>query len=84
MSEIIFDEDVSFTHPLTPEVQVPDKGFEGWFYRKFPGGYYFKKTILYGIIILLFSITLFFVALARFNIQTDRIEFEDRTSTTEI
>lgn len=81
MSEITFDEDKSFGHTLESEIRVPETGFEGWFYKKFPGGYFFKRAILYGIIILLFTASIFFIALGRFNIQTSKIELEDRATT---
>lgn len=80
MSEVIFDEDKTLRYSLEPKVKIPTKGFEGWFYRTFPGEYYFKKTILLGVIILLFCIALVFIALGQFNIQKERIDFEDRSN----
>ncbi len=83
MSEITFDEDKTFQQSLEPETIIPKKGFEGWFFKKFPGGYLFKKSLLYGLVIVLFCIALFFIALGRFNIQTEKLKFQDRVNNTQ-
>ncbi len=78
MTEVIFDEDRTMLQPLPSEIKIPDKGFEGWFYKKFPGGYYFKKALLIGIIATLFGASLILFALGRFNIDQERQTFEER------
>ncbi len=84
MSEVIFEEDKSDLRPLPPEVQVPTTGFEGWFYRKFPGGYYFKKTILIGLILAIFFASLAFFALGQYNFKMSEIrDFDDRANDTQ-
>ena len=85
MSEVIFEEDRTDLHPLPPEIQVPTTGFEGWFYKKFPGGYYFKKTLLIGIIIAIFGASLAFFALGRYNFEVEELRsFDERANDTRI
>lgn len=80
MSEIIFDEDTELSHPFIPTAQAQSKGFENWFYTKFPGSYKFKRAILFGIALILFALTFYFIGLGRFNIQTEKLDFQDRTN----
>ena len=84
MNEIVFDEDKSMLKPLPPEIKIPDKGFEGWFYKKMPGGYFFKKALLIGIIVALFAAALMFFALGRFNVEMENDTFEERAKSTRI
>lgn len=78
MTEVIFDEDRTILQPLPSEIKIPETGFEGWFYRKFPGGYYFKKALLLGIIAALFGASLILFALGRFNLDQENQTFEER------
>ncbi len=78
MTEVIFDEDRTLLHQLPSEIKIPDTGFEGWFYKKFPGSYYFKKALLIGIIAILFGASLIIFSLGRFNIQQEQQTFEQR------
>ena len=85
MSEIVFEEDTTDLKPLPPEIEVPTTGFEGWFYRKFPGGYYLKKTILIGIIFALFFASLAFFALGRYNFKMEEVKsFDELTNETDL
>lgn len=78
MSEVIFDEDRTILKPLPPEQKQPETGLEGWIYKLLPGSYPFKRALLIGIIISLFTASFVFFALGRLNIQLDRETFEER------
>ncbi len=69
---------------LPPEIVVPDAGFEGWFYKKVPGGYFFKKTLLIGIIVALFALSLILFSLGRFNLREEDAGFQERAQQTNI
>lgn len=85
MSTIEFDEDRTYIHSLPPEHTVPDKGFEGWFYKRFPGTFLFKRSILLLTIVLLFIISFIFAGLGRYNTEKDRIrDFQERAVQTKI
>jgi hypothetical protein len=83
MTEVIFDEDTSMLQPLPPEIKIPDKGFEGWFYKKFPGGYFFKKALLIAVIVALFAASFVFFALGKLNVDGPK-SFEERAKSTRI
>ena len=49
-----------------------------------PGGYFFKKALLIGIIVALFAAALMFFALGRFNVEMENDTFEERAKSTRI
>jgi hypothetical protein len=80
-----FDEDKTILKPLDSEIKIPEKGFEGWFYKKFPGRFLVKRVILITIIILLFIISFILVSLGKYNIdEKNRALFEDRVKATKL
>lgn len=80
-----FDEDKTILKPLNSAIKIPEKGFEGWFYKKFPGSVMVKKLILVTIIVLLFVISFILVILGRYNIdEKNKALFEDKVRATKL
>lgn len=83
--DVVFDEDKSMLHALPPETAVPDTGFEGWFYKKVPGSYLFKKLLLIGIIIAIFAAAIALFALGRYNFKMEELKsFDERANATRL
>ncbi len=84
MSAIEFDEDKSILQPLESEIKVPDKGFEGWFYRKIPGSLNLKRNILILIIFILFSVSTVFFVMSRYNVVMKDENYFNRVDNTKL
>ena len=80
-----FDEDRSILKPMKSAIEIPEKGFEGWFYKKFPGRFVIKRVILILIILSLFLISFILISLGKFNIdEKNKALFEDRVKATKL
>jgi hypothetical protein len=84
MSEVIFDEDRTILKPIQPKIDIPTTGLEGWFYKRMPGSYGFKRALLLTIIFALFTISFVLFALSRLNGQSARESFEERVEQNQI
>lgn len=66
--------------------KIPKKGFEAWFYKKFPGSLKFKRMFLVLIIVVMFSFSFFFFIKAGvINADEDSSQmFAERVSNTKL
>ncbi len=68
MKDVEFVEDKKFFSPLKKkDEKIPEKGFEGWFYKNVPGKYSAKRVALIVIVISLFVLSAVFLMLGRFT-----------------
>lgn len=75
-----FIEDKSILKPMESVHKIPEKGFEGWFYRNFPGKNKSKKLILISIIIAMFGASLIFLILAKYEQEPINTRYSEQTS----
>jgi len=71
MEGVEFDEDKSY-RSIPRQVPIPEKGIEGWIYRKFPGKYSFKKNLLIIIVLVIFFLAFIFFVLGFKNVNDDQ------------
>ena len=85
MTEIQFNEDEAYESKLRRQKPIPDKGIEGFIYKKIPGKYTYKKAGLILAIILVFVIAFIFFTLGLQNLGDEPEDsFDARVENTRI
>ena len=85
MNHIEFDEDKTLSKKSIQEDQLPQKGIEGWIYKKIPGSYLVKKIILISFILILFIVSILFIVLAGTEEKTEqKVDFQNRLKATQL
>lgn len=85
MKDVEFIEDKIYLSKLAPKEKIPQKGLEGWLYKKIPGKFLVKRTILIFFIFLLFVLSFVFFILGIYNQQDTQLsEFTQKGQTTNL
>lgn len=84
MSNIEFEEDKAYYSRIKRRDEVPDKGLEGYVYKKLPGKYSYKKAMLIIFILLLFIGSFVFFILGLYNVSSEDQSFQERVNSTRI
>lgn len=86
MEHIQFTEDTFVSKNKRQDSQIPQKGIEGWLYKKIPGSPIIKKIILLVFILLLFlvSVGIFIVTKTGQNIEDEQVNFQERIKSTQL
>jgi hypothetical protein len=80
---IQFEEDKAYVYRTERSKPIPEKGMEGWFYKKLPGKYSYKKNMLILIILGILFISFIFFILGIQNLgEIPDNTFDDRVSNT--
>lgn len=85
MEHIQFTDD-TYSKKSTRQTRVPDKGIEGWIYKKIPGSPIIKKIVIFLLIIILFAISIIVVLITRKEekVIEGKANFQERVKATQL
>ncbi len=84
MEHIQFTDD-TYSKKSTRQTRIPDKGIEGWLYKKIPGSPIIKKLILFLLVIILFAISIIMVLVTRKEeVIEGKANFQERIKATQL
>ncbi len=86
MEHVEFSEDKFISKKSNQEKQLPEKGIEGWLYKKIPGSPLVKKIVLIVLILLLFGMSVGISMLSKVEIKPESTEnnFQERIKSTQL